>query len=127
MKNLAKILGIAFVLSVSATYAHSADVAKGKKVFNKCKACHSLNAGKNGIGPSLAGLFGRTAGTTEKYKFSKAMSEAGSKGLVWNDKTLTDYLKKPRDYVKGTKMTFAGLNKASDLENIIAFLKDATK
>lgn len=127
MKKLVKILGIAFILSIPATYAHSADVAKGKRVFNKCKACHSLNAGKNGIGPSLHGLFGRTAGTVDKYKFSKAMQEAGGKGLVWDEKTLTEYLKKPRAYIKGTKMTFAGLNKASDLENIIAFLKDATK
>jgi cytochrome c2 len=127
MKNLTKILGIAFILSISTTYAHSSDVAKGKSVFNKCKACHSLAAGKNGIGPSLAGLFGRKAGTAGNYKFSKAMQDAGGKGLVWDEKTLADYLKKPRDYVKGTKMTFAGLNKASDLENIIAFLKDATK
>ncbi len=127
MKHFFKILGIAFILSTPATYAHSADVAKGKVVFNKCKACHSLNAGKNGIGPSLAGLFGRKAGTTDKYRFSNAMKEAGSKGLVWDEKTLTEYLKKPRDYVKGTKMTFAGLKKASDLENIIAFLKEATK
>lgn len=127
MKHLARLLGMAIFLSLSTTYAHSADVAKGKRVFNKCKACHNLKAGKNGIGPSLHGLFGRKAGTAENYRYSKAMEQAGEKGIVWNEDTLSEYLKKPRAYVKGTKMTFAGLKKESDIENLLAFLKEATK
>ena len=117
----------AFVLFTSIGYATAADVQKGGKVFNKCKACHTLVAGKNRVGPTLSGIFGRTAGTAPKYRFSKAMKEAGEKGLVWNEKTLNDYLVKPKAYIKGTKMTFVGLKKDSDRENLIAFLKEAAK
>ena len=115
------------ILSASIGYANAADVAKGKAVFNKCRACHSLKAGKNMIGPSLEGIFGRTAGTEKGYNYSSAMKKAGEKGLVWNEQTLFDYLKKPRAYVKGTKMPFAGLHKESDRHNLIAFLKQAAK
>ena len=117
----------AFSLLLSVNYAHSADLSKGKKVFNKCKACHTLVAGKNRIGPSLSGLFGRAAGTAPKYRYSKAMKSAGAGGLVWTEKTLAEYLVKPRAYVKGTKMTFAGVKKPEDMENLIAFLKQAAK
>ncbi|MDA0681712.1 MAG: cytochrome c family protein [Proteobacteria bacterium] len=115
------------ILCFSTGYASAADVSKGKSVFNKCKACHSLVAAKNGIGPSLNGIFGRTAGTAANYKYSKAMAGAGTGGLVWTEKTISEYLVKPRAYLKGTKMTFAGLKKQSDRENLIAFLKEAAK
>ena len=128
MKKTLSLTTTIAVLAVSSIgYANAADVAKGKKVFNKCKACHTLVAGKHRIGPSLAGIFGRKAGTAEKYKFSKAMKKAGDGGLVWDEKTMAEYLIKPRTYIKGTKMTFAGLKKASDIENLMAFLKEATK
>jgi cytochrome c len=127
MKKLVPAVLSALVLLSSIGYANAADVKKGARVFNKCKACHTLAAGKNRIGPSLHGIFGRTAGTAPGYNYSKAMSKAGAEGLVWTEKTLKAYLKKPRDYVKGTKMTFVGLKKESDRENLIAFLKEASK
>ena len=128
MKKALSLTAMIAVLSVSAIgAANAADAEAGKKVFNKCKACHTLAAGKHRIGPSLAGVFGRKAGTVDKYKFSKAMTEAGEGGLIWSEKTLTEYLVKPRDYIKGTKMTFAGLKKQSDIDNLMAFLKEATK
>ncbi|MEE2997432.1 MAG: cytochrome c family protein [Pseudomonadota bacterium] len=107
--------------------AQSADVAKGKKVFNRCKACHTLVAGKHRIGPSLHGIFGRTAGSTKKYRFSKAMRKAGANGLIWNEEALAKYLTKPRSFVKGTKMVFAGIRKKRDMENLMAFLSRASK
>ena len=64
---------------------------------------------------------------TPKYKFSKAMKKAGAGGLVWNEETLAKYLVKPRAFVKGTKMVFAGIKKTKDMENLIAFLKKASK
>lgn len=100
------------------------DAAKGKKVYNKCKICHAVNKEQNRIGPHLVGLMGRKAGAVEKYKYSKAMKESG---ITWNDETLTKYLAKPKKFVPGTKMAFAGLRKASDLENLLAYLKEATK
>lgn len=126
-KTLSLTVTVAVLAISSIGYANAADVAKGKKVFNKCKACHTLVANKNRIGPSLAGVFGRKAGTATKYKFSKAMKKAGDGGLVWTEKTLAAYLVKPRAYVKGTKMTFAGIKKTKDMANLMAFLKEATK
>ena len=99
------------------------DPARGEKIFAKCKACHTLEAGKNKIGPSLAGLFGRKAGTVEGYNYSDAMK---SSGIVWNDETLFKYLEKPKDVVPGTKMVFPGLKDPQDRNDLIAYLKKAT-
>lgn len=98
------------------------DAAKGEKVFNKCKACHSVEEGKNKVGPSLHNLIGRTPGTAEGFKYSKAMEEFG-KDHVWDDETLHTYLEKPKDVVKGTKMAFVGLKKEDDRDDVIAYLK----
>ena len=106
----------------------AADVKKGKKVFNKCKACHSLVAGKKKIGPSLHGVFGRTAGTLKGFKFSKAMKAAGAdRKIVWNDETLDKYLTKPKKYIPKTKMVFPGLKRENDRKNLLAYLKEAAK
>ncbi|MDE0056651.1 MAG: c-type cytochrome [Defluviicoccus sp.] len=121
---------------VTAAPAHAAgDVKKGKKVFAKCKACHRTVAGKKGVGPNLNGLFGRTAGTLAKFKYSKDMKAAGAKGLVWTEETLFTYLQNPKPFVGSfigkkkakTRMVFKGLKKAKDRENLIAYLKEATK
>ena len=100
------------------------DAEKGKRVFNKCKACHVADAEKNRIGPHLVGLFGRTAGSVEKYRYSKSMKDSG---IVWNAETLDAYLANPRQYVKGTRMAFPGLKKASDRDAVIAYLREVTK
>lgn len=126
-KTLSLTTAIAVLAVSSIGYANAADIKKGKKVFNKCKACHTLVEGKHRIGPSLAGVFDRKAGTVAKYKYSKAMKKAGAGGLVWTEETLATYLKKPRAFVKGTKMTFAGLKKKKDVTNLLAFLKEAAK
>lgn len=112
------------LLIMSAPALAAGDAAKGKRVFNKCKACHVVDKEKNRVGPHLVGLFGRKAGSLKKFKYSKAMKNSG---IVWDEKTLDAYLKKPRTYVKGTRMAFAGLKKAKDRDDIIAYLKAATK
>ncbi|SDL61768.1 sulfur dehydrogenase subunit SoxD [Aliiruegeria lutimaris] len=99
-------------------------VADGEKVFKKCKACHQVGEdAKNKVGPILNGIVGRAAGTGDDFKYSNAMIEAGEGGLVWNDETLAGYLEAPKKYIKGNKMSFAGLKKADDIAAITAYLK----
>ena len=116
---------------VAAVSAGDADA--GKKVFNKCKACHVLDSAKNKIGPSLQGVFGRTAGTADGFKYSKAFQAAKDKGLKWTDETIAALVASPKDFVKDhiggdkgrTKMTFAGLRKKKEIDDLLAFMKKA--
>ena len=110
--------------ALNAGYVAASDVAKGRKVYNKCKACHALKAGKNKVGPSLYGIMDRKAGTVEGFKYSKAMKASG---LTWDEETLRNYLEKPRNFVKGTRMAFSGIKKKKQMDNLIAYLKIATK
>jgi len=99
-----------FAIAVTVAFAGTpaawaaGDAAKGKRVFNKCKACHSLKAGKK--------------------KISKALKKSG---ITWDEENLSKYLKNPRKFIKGNRMGFPGLKKDSDRENLIAYLKQATK
>ena len=102
------------------------DPAKGKKVFNKCKACHYVDKEKNKVGPHLKGVVGRKVAGVEGYKYSKAMKEFSEKVEVWDEETLKKYLKKPKDLVPKTKMTFAGLKKDEDIENVIHLMAERT-
>lgn len=127
-KNFGLSIVIAGTLLAASGPSLAADVAKGKKVFNKCKACHSLVAGKKKIGPSLHGVYGRKAGTLKGFKFSKAMKAAGAKrNIVWDDETLDKYLTKPKKFIPKGKMVFPGLRKEKDRNNLLAYLKEATK
>ncbi len=103
------------------TLLASADPAKGEKVFAKCAACHTINeGGANGIGPNLHGIVGEGVGTGHGgFAFSDALK---GKGGTWDFATLDTWLKSPRDFAPGTKMTFAGLGKPEDRANIIAYL-----
>jgi cytochrome c len=111
------------IAGLSAGQSLAQDAAAGEKVFAKCKACHVADEDKNKVGPSLKGVIGRTAGTHADFKYSTAMIEAGKAGLVWDEAKLTEYLRAPREMIKGGKMAFAGLKKDEDLANVIAYLK----
>ena len=106
------------------TPATAGDAALGQKVFNKCKACHEAADVKNKVGPGLKGLFGRKAGSVEGYAYSDAMKNSG---ITWGEDTLKAYLTDPKAVVPGGKMSFAGLKKEEEIENIIAYLEEATK
>ena len=99
------------------------DAAAGEKVFVKCKTCHTLEVGKNKVGPSLAGLIGRPAGSLADFNYSDAMKASG---LTWDEATLNEYLADPKGKVPGNKMVFAGVKKDEDRANLIAYLKTAT-
>ena len=98
------------------------DVAKGEKLFkSRAAQCHTANkGGPNGVGPNLYGLVGRKSGTVEGFTYSKANSESG---IVWSREILDEYLENPKKYMPGTKMAFAGLKKASDRADIIAYME----
>ena len=122
MKSVVSGLLAAVVLGVGlSSSAIAGDAALGEKVFKKCKACHVVDKEKHKTGPHLVNVIGRTAGTAEGYKkYSKAMKNSG---IVWDDETLNGYLEKPKKYLKGTRMAFAGLKKEEDRANVIAYLK----
>jgi cytochrome c len=119
-----KVLGVttACLIALSSASAMAAgDAGKGKKVFNKCKACHTLKpGGKHKIGPNLGGVMGRKAGMADGFKkYSKSMKASG---IVWDEKTLDEFLTKPKKMVKKTKMGFAGLRKAKQRADVIAYI-----
>ena len=114
-------------LSASSAIAQEGDVAAGETVFKKCAVCHIADTDKNKVGPSLNGLFGRTAGTHPNFAYSPAMQAAGKGGLVWSDVELRDYLHDPKTKVKGTKMAFVGLKDDAEISNLIAYLKQYSK
>ena len=96
------------------------DLATGEKVFKKCAACHSIaKGGKNAIGPALYNVVSRKIGSISDYKYSKALSEYGKE---WTFEELNEYLIKPAKWIKGTKMSFAGLRKEKDRASVILYL-----
>jgi nitrite reductase (NO-forming) len=103
--------------------ATGGDAAAGRQVFRKCQACHSMEPGKNMLGPSLAGLLGRKAGSESGYNYSSAMKQAN---ITWDAKTLDAYLADPQKSVPGNKMPFPGLKTDHDRADIIAFLAAST-
>jgi cytochrome c2 len=100
------------------------DAQRGAQVFAQCKICHSLEAGKNMLGPSLHGLIGRKVGSVPGYSYSQAMKNAN---VIWNDDTLSKYLSDPKAFIPGDKMAFVGIKDPSKLGDLLAYLNQATK
>lgn len=95
------------------------DAEKGAKVFGKCKACHKVD-GANATGPHLDGVVGRPVASVEGFGYSDALKAHGGE---WTLEALNDWLAGPKDYIPGNKMSFAGLPKAEDRNNVITYLK----
>ena len=109
----------AAVVAVSAPTASAGDAASGAKLFAQCRVCHSVEPGKNGLGPSMHGVVGRKAGTLAGFNYSPAMKASG---FVWSDAKLNDYLRAPMKSVPGTKMAFAGIADDKRRADVIAYL-----
>lgn len=97
----------------------TADAAAGEAVFRNCRACHSIEDGKNGTGPSLYGVVGREVDTEAGYDYSGALLQTAE---IWTPDQLYDFLADPRGDAPGTKMTFAGLRSPQDRVDLIAWL-----
>ena len=96
------------------------DLAHGEKVFKKCSACHSIKSGGgNKIGPALYNVVGRKVGVLDDYKYSKALAKYEKN---WSFEELNGFLLKPKDWIKGTKMAYAGLRKEKDRASVILYL-----
>lgn len=114
---------IALLLVAWLTMLSTGAVAEepGETLFKKnCAICHTLEAGKNKIGPSLAGVVGRKAGSVPGFAYSAANKNSGD---IWDAQTLDTYLADPRKFMPGTKMVFAGLKNPEDRKALIEYLK----
>jgi|SRR5690606_29169524 len=121
-------LGLAALLAVGLASTHAmaeGDPAKGEKLFNRCKACHTVEAGgTDRQGPNLHGVFGRKAGTKEGYNYSKAMANAD---VVWSEETIDKFIADPKAFIPNNKMIFVGIKNEAQRADLIAYLKQATK
>jgi len=103
----------------------STSAAEGEKVFKKCAACHSISeGGGNKIGPALWGVLGRKVASVSDYKYSKAIIAYGKS---WTFEEMDGFLKKPKDWIKGTKMSFAGLKDPKERAAVILYMNEKTK
>nr|WP_296763432.1 cytochrome c family protein [Sediminimonas sp.] len=102
----------------------SADPGKGERVFNKCRACHTIEDGANGTGPHLFGVVGRDVSSVEGFSYSGALSEAAD---VWTPENLSAFLENPSGFAPGTKMGFAGLGDIEDRANVISYLQSISE
>ncbi|OYU89015.1 MAG: cytochrome c family protein [Bradyrhizobiaceae bacterium PARB1] len=111
----------AALFAAASSSALAQDVDAGKRVFNKCVACHAVGPGAaNKVGPELNGLIGRKAGSVAGYNYSDANK---SSGIVWTEQEFAAYIRDPKAVVKGTKMAFAGLKNDKEIADITAYLK----
>jgi cytochrome c len=115
-------LGLAFnfLLVIADAPGMAADVEAGKTAFKKCALCHTTEAGKNKIGPSLFGIVGRKSATLEDFNYSEAMKKFDH---TWDEGTLDEYLTDPRATVPGTKMIFLGIKDKTERDDVIAYLE----
>ena len=117
------LLAATTLLTVAAAHA-AGDPAEGEKVFKKCKACHANGAGaKNKVGPELNGVVGRPWGSIEGFKYSDAFMEKFFFNFAGTTENLHSYLADPKGFIPGNKMSFAGLKKPEEVDDVIAYLQ----
>ena len=114
----AAVLGTTLLL-IGAAFADG-DPVRGESRFKDCAACHKLDAGSNGLGPSLHGIFERKAGELADFRYSPAMKRID---IVWDEPNLKAYLANPQAKVSGNRMSFSGLPNPADIEDVVAYLQ----
>ncbi len=108
----------------AAAPAAAQDAAAGQRVFNQCRACHTVEqGGRNGVGPNLHGIVGRRAASIEGFRYSANMRQLAEGGLTWTAENLQRYLANPKDLVPQGTMAFAGLRNDQQRNDVIAYLQ----
>jgi cytochrome c len=125
MSNRLLLAAAAAALSFGAIpSAFAQDAAAGQRVFNQCRACHTVdNNGRNGVGPNLHGVVGRRAASIEGFRYSANMREIAEGGLTWTPENLDRYLTNPKNVVPRGSMSFAGLRNEQQRKDVIAYLQ----
>ena len=102
-----------------------ADYDRGAKIFKKCASCHNINKGEGAkVGPNLYGIVGKAKGVFAGFNYSDALK---NKGGIWDKESINQFITKPKDYIAGTKMAFAGLKKPQDRADVILYLEKQNK
>lgn len=119
-KKTAMLAAVAALVVVN--HAAADDKAKkGETVFKRtCAACHTVEAGKNKVGPSLAGIVGRKAGQVQGFNYSEPMKKSD---VTWTEENIDKYLSDPKGFIPGNRMAFAGIKKDDDREAVIHYLE----
>jgi cytochrome c len=114
---------VALVTAAGAARA-GGDAARGEKLYEDCAACHSIERGVNGVGPTLYGIFGRKAGELDDYRYSPALKRSG---IIWTEGTLDTFIADSQATVPANRMPYAGMPNAADCGDLIAYLQKASK
>lgn len=124
MKSVCRLITLLLLAAAPmASSAFAQDAERGRQAYRVCLPCHVPDSETNKLGPHLKGVFGRTAGKADGFRYSQAMRNAGTSGLVWDDKNLSEFLSSPKRKVPGTSMRFWGYWSQSQIDDVIAYLK----
>ncbi len=127
MRHLLALGAFLALAPIAGAQAQSGDPEAGRRVFNQCTACHTINqGGPNRVGPNLHGVMGRKAGSIEGFRYSANLKQLGEGGHVWNEETLRPYLQNPKAVAPQGIMAFPGLRNEQQLNDVIAYVKQAS-
>ena len=121
-KNLSAAVVLLATTMAAPAFAEG-DVTQGKKVYFKCMKCHSMTRDRHKKGPTMYQIVGRQAGVARGFDYSRAFGELADNGVIWDEANLSEFLKKPRAYAKGTRMKFSGIEDEQQRKDLIAYLK----
>ena len=115
------LIAVTGALTVGSAHA---DVKRGEKLFEECRACHAVERGINGVGPDLHGVFGRRAAALEEFRYSPALKKSG---ITWTRQTLDAYVADPQKAVPANRMPYGGMPEAKDRADLLEYLQQAFK
>ncbi len=123
-KITARLLAMCAISTVAGVACADGDAARGKKLYEECAACHSLERGVHALGPSLQGVFERKAGDLTDFRYSPPLKRSG---IAWSAQTLDAFIADPQKEIKGNRMPYSGMPEARDRADLIEYLRGATK